>query len=282
MLPIISAEDRAKEFKGVKALILGKPGIGKTSLLWTLPEEKTLFVDLEAGDLAVEGCQVDTLRAETWKECQDLACFIGGANPSLRDDQQYSQAHYKYCLDKFGDPKVMDKYENIFIDSITVASRKCFQWARGEPEAFSDKTGKPNPLGAYGLLGQQMIGWLTHIQHIRNKNVFFVCVLDEKMDDFNRRIFVPQVEGVKTANEMLGIVDEVITMAEIREGEQEGYRAFITKTINSYGYPAKDRSGRLNPIEEPHLSKIVEKCKKPLANRFADIKTTIPFLEGDE
>lgn len=281
MLPIINAEDRAKESKGVKALILGKAGIGKTSLLWTLPPEKTLFVDLEAGDLAVEGCQVDTLRPETWKDCQDLACFIGGPNISLRDDQQYSQAHYNYCCEKYGDAKSIDKYENIFVDSITVASRMCFQWCKGQPEAFS-KDNKPNLLGAYGLLGQQMVGWITHIQHTRNKNVFFLCILDEKMDDFNRKVFSSQVEGVKTANEMTGIVDEVLTMAEIKGEDNIGYRAFITKTINEYGYPAKDRSGRLEPIEEPNLFKLVEKCKTPLENRFKDIKTTIPTFIGEE
>ena len=57
-LPIISADERLKETKGIKGCIFGKSGIGKTSLLWTLPAEKTLFFDLEAGDLAIEGWQV--------------------------------------------------------------------------------------------------------------------------------------------------------------------------------------------------------------------------------
>uniref|UniRef100_UPI0035D0DCED AAA family ATPase n=1 Tax=Bartonella sp. MU70NMGDW TaxID=3243561 RepID=UPI0035D0DCED len=51
-LPIISADERLKETKGIKGCIFGKSGIGKTSLLWTLPAEKTLFFDLEAGDFA--------------------------------------------------------------------------------------------------------------------------------------------------------------------------------------------------------------------------------------
>ena len=36
-LPIISADERLKETKGIKGCIFGKSGIGKTSLLWTLP-----------------------------------------------------------------------------------------------------------------------------------------------------------------------------------------------------------------------------------------------------
>ncbi|NBT86554.1 MAG: hypothetical protein EBT45_08720, partial [Alphaproteobacteria bacterium] len=52
-LPILSADQRLSEPRGIKGCIFGKSGIGKTTLLWTLPQDKTLFVDLEAGDLAV-------------------------------------------------------------------------------------------------------------------------------------------------------------------------------------------------------------------------------------
>ena len=42
-----------------------------------------------------------------------------------------------------------------------------------------------------------MIGWLTHLQHTRGKNIWFVGILDEKLDDFNRRVYQPQIEGSK-------------------------------------------------------------------------------------
>jgi AAA domain len=58
-LPIISADARLAANRGIKGCILGAYGIGKTSLLWTLPVESTLFFDLEAGDLAVIGWQGD-------------------------------------------------------------------------------------------------------------------------------------------------------------------------------------------------------------------------------
>ncbi|MBF0155206.1 MAG: AAA family ATPase, partial [Magnetococcales bacterium] len=51
-LPIIRAEQRMAERRGIKACIFGKSGIGKTTLLWSLDPETTLFFDLEAGDLA--------------------------------------------------------------------------------------------------------------------------------------------------------------------------------------------------------------------------------------
>jgi hypothetical protein len=197
-LPIISADERLAEKRGIKGCIFGKSGIGKTSLLWTLQPEKTLFFDLEAGDLAIEGWAGDTVRPRTWQECRDFAVFIGGPNPALREDQPYSQAHFDAVKERFGDPAAVAKYDTVFVDSITVAGRLCFQWCKGQPQAFSDKTGKPDTRGAYGLHGQEMIGWLTHLQHARGKNIWFVGILDEKLDDFNRRFFQPQIEGSKT------------------------------------------------------------------------------------
>ncbi len=271
-LPIISADQRLAEQRGVKGTIFGKSGIGKTSLLWTLDPATTLFIDLEAGDLAIEGWSGDSVRPRTWAECRDFAVFIGGPNPALRDDQVYSDAHYAAVCERFGDPTALDRYHTVFIDSITVAGRLCFQWCKGQPEAFSDKTGKPDVRGAYGLHGREMIAWLTHLQHTRAKNVWFVVILDEKLDYFNRRIFQPQIDGSKTGLELPGIVDEVLTMAEIKDDSGTPYRAFVCQTINSWNFPAKDRSGRLDLIEEPHLGRLMAKIRgpvKPASERLA-------------
>ena len=262
--PIISADERLAQRKGIKGCIFGRSGIGKTSLLWTLNAPTTLFMDLEAGDLAVEGWDGDTLRPRTWKECRDFAVFIGGPNPALREDQPYSQAHFDEVCGRFGDPAVVDRYETIFIDSITVAGRLCFQWCRGQPEAFSDKTGKPDIRGAYGLHGREMIGWLTHLQHARGKHVWFVGILDEKLDDFNRKVFQPQIDGSKTGLELPGIVDQVITMADIADANGQQQRTFVCQTLNPSGYPAKDRSGRLAMVEEPHLGRLMAKIQAPI------------------
>lgn len=270
-LPIITADQRLAEKRGIKGCIFGKSGIGKTSLLWTLEASTTLFFDLEAGDLAIEGWQGDAIRPRTWNECRDFAVFIGGPNPALRDDQPYSHAHYDAVCQSFGNPVLLEKYDTVFVDSITVAGRLCFQWCKGQPQAFSEKTGKPDNRGAYGLHGQEMIGWLTHMQHTRDKNIWLVGILDEKLDDFNRKIFTPQIDGSKTGLELPGIVDQVVTMSEMQAEDGSIYRAFINHTLNPYGFPAKDRSGRLELIEEPHLGRLMQKISgpvKPAAERL--------------
>jgi flagellar biosynthesis GTPase FlhF len=147
-LPIISADQRLAEKRGSKLVIFGPSGIGKTSLLNTLAAERTLFVDLEAGDLAVQDWPGDAIRPKTWQEFRDFAVFLGGPNPALRDEQPFSTAHYRYVCELFGDPAGLSKYDTYFIDSITVLARLCFQWCKGQPQAFSEKTGKPDSRGA--------------------------------------------------------------------------------------------------------------------------------------
>ena len=259
-LPIISADQRRAEKRGVKMALLGKSGIGKTTQLKTLGTDTTLFIDLEAGDLAVADWSGDTIRPRTWQEFRDLVVFLAGPNPALPADQPFSQAHFEHVCQTYGEPAQLDKYDTYFCDSITALSRLCFTWAKAQPAAYSERTGKPDSRGAYGLLGQEMITALTHLQHARGKNVVFVAILDEKLDDFNRKVFVPQIEGSKTALELPGIVDEVATLAELKAEDGTSYRAFICHTLNPWGFPAKDRSGRLDMQEEPHLGRLITKC----------------------
>ncbi len=275
-LRIITADERLAQNRGVKGVITGPSGIGKTSLAWTLDADTTLFLNAEAGDLSLQDWQGDMIDVRTWDQARDLACFIGGPNPAFRPDQPYSQAHYDHVLGELGNPTTLDKYQTVFVDSITVASRLALQWCKGQPQAFSERTGKPDMRGAYGLLGQEMISWLTQLQHTKGKNVWLIGILDEKTDDYNRRVFSLQIEGSKTGLELPGIVDEVISMVQLSTEEGEPYRAFVCQTLNPYGYPAKDRSGRLDMIERPHLGQLMDKISGPAKPAPERITTKIP------
>lgn len=273
MLNIIKASDRMKERGGIKAVILGPSGVGKTTLLKTLNPATTLFFDLEAGDLAVEGWSGDSIRPRTWDDCRTLAALISGPNPALRPEQPYSQAHFDH-INKDGAAEQFAGYETIFIDSITVAGRLCFQWAQGQPEAMSEKTGKPDTRGAYGLHGREMLAWLSHLQHARNRDVVFVGILDQKEDDYGRTTWAPQIEGSKVGRELPGIVDQVITMNELASDDGVKFRGLVCTSPNPWSYPAKDRSGRLDQIEKPHLGELFAKIKS--GKRHDALVTDIP------
>jgi hypothetical protein len=259
-LKIVSAEERMKEQTSIKGVIAGPHGIGKTSLLWTLPQEQTLFINIEAGGLAVQNWPGDTISPSTWDECLDVACIFGGPDPSKRADQRYSQAHYDYLCSEHPDMvRLRDKYHIHFWDSISVASRLAWQWATGQPEAFSEKTGAKDTRGVYGLIGRDLVEWLTHIQHTSGKIVWVLCGLDTQ-DDFANP-WKLQIEGAQAANKLPGIFDEIISMAMLQDENGNPYRAFVTQLVNTWKYPAKDRSGCLEMVEPPHLGALIAKIE---------------------
>lgn len=265
---IITADERLSEVRGPKILIGGPPGVGKTTLLRTLNVEKTLFFDLEAGDLAVQDLPVDQVRARSWVECRDLACYLGGPNRALDNDKSYSQAHYDHVVEKFGDASDLDKYDIYFVDSITVAARLCLQWAQQQPEGKNAK-GDQDLRGAYGLLGREMIGWITHLQHAKEKAVILVGIVHEVKDDFKRSSWELQIDGQKAGREIPGIVDEVLAMGIVRFGEGDDAvttRALICSpetALDQYpGFTVKDRSGRLDGYEKPDLGALLTKLTR--------------------
>ncbi len=261
-MKIISATERLAQKAGIKGIIVGPAGIGKTSLLYTLDPDKTLFVNAEAGELSVQEWPGDMLRLRAWPEARNIAAAVGGPNPAYAPDETYSEAHYNAAVAELGEGS-FDKYDTIFIDSITEVSRVCFSWTKQQPDSFSERTGKPDIRGTYGLLGREMVAWLKQFQHCPRHNIWLVGLLNDVKDDFGRISHVMQVEGAKTAMEAPGITDQVISMVQLTPEEGQPYRAFITQAVNEWGYPAKDRSGRLDPIEEPHLGRLMKKISGP-------------------
>jgi hypothetical protein len=117
-----------------------------------------------------------------------------------------------------------------------------------------------------------MLGWLNQLQHARVRTVVFVAVLEKSVDDLNVSTWQPQMEGAKTGRELPAIVDEIITMTWVDfGGGKPPVRAFVCTNPNPWGYPAKDRSGRLEQFEPPNLGVLIEKLTGPGQRKPFDI-----------
>lgn len=302
---ITKADDRLKRRPKVNILMTGPSGVGKTTQAGTLPEAETLFIDLEAGMLSLEQDRIDAhgqparpwggdsinvreqslkLNCKPWELARAIACLLSGPDPTVDPTNAYSKTAYDYYATNVFHPDTFKQYNYIFVDSITVASRMAFAWAKTQPQAFSEKTGKPDMRGAYGLLGQEMIQWATQLQHTPEKNIILAGILDKIKDEYGRFTFELQIDGTMAKNALPGIFDEVLTLGRFSydaqtnamafDHEKGEHRAFICKENNPFGVPGKDRSGKLGMIEPPNLYGLIQKIQH--SKSANNLVTTIP------
>lgn len=204
----------------------------------------------------------DSIPIRSFADALDIGCPVGGVSPSADPTGFFSEGHYQHLSQTFPDlVRLIGSKRIIFVDSITDLTRQAMAWAKTRPEAYSEKTGKPDTRGAYGLLAREVIGLLKHLQHAQAKTVIFVGILERVTDEFNRIAWQPQMEGGKAGRELPGIVDQVITMSLFvpegdgwrHEPERGELRRLVCRAGNPFGLPAKDRSGRLDVTEPPDL-----------------------------
>jgi hypothetical protein len=271
VLRLVTAKERRASPKTSLA-IFGSYSSGKTRQLLTLPVNETVCVDIEAGLKSVDAVAWDgaSIPVGNWGDFQALCALIGGPDTAVAADRWYSSAHYEHvCKTYSGTP--VEEYARskpiVFVDSITDAMRLAMTHSAQQPEAFSERSGKPDSRGAYGLMAREVIAALKHLQRAPGKTVIFVGLLEKETDDVGRSAWVPQLEGSKTGRELPGIVDEVLclmTFSRDREGnlvldEKGEERRFVCKRTNPWGLPAKDRSGRLDMTEPPDLGALLQK-----------------------
>ena len=272
-LRIVTADERLSAANNkTSAAIFGPPGAGKTSLLKTLPPNETICLDLEAGMKSVQDWPGDSIPVRTFTDALDIGCLVGGINPAADPNGFFSEGHYQHLAQAYPDlVRLLAGKSIVFVDSITDLTRQAMAWAKTRPESFSEKTGKPDSRGAYGLLAREVIGLLKHLQHAQGRTVIFVGILERITDEFNRASWQPQMEGGKAGRELPGIVDQVISMS-LFEPEGDGWRhdperadtrRLVCRAGNPYGLPAKDRSGRLDITEPPDLGALLAKINPP-------------------
>jgi len=274
---IITPDQRAEHLatQGPKILLTGQFGVGKTYTIRTIPQNmKTIVLDIESGLMTVnqwmrskEGSHIQTIRIETYEDFEDITVLACGPDKSASPDSPMSQAHHDHVMQKRkqagydveSEKKMFMEADVFFIDSISDLTKLAFAKAKREETTN-------NLMRVYGNMGQWVLGALRHWQHNHAKTVIFSCKLSQEEDEMGRKSWVIETEGRKIKNELPGIVDEVITLADIPKTGDNGVvignvKAFVCTSPNPQGYLAKDRSGQLEGYEQPHWGNLFAKMR---------------------
>jgi hypothetical protein len=138
-----------------------------------------------------------------------------------------------------------------FIDSLSEIAARCVEAMKAK---YPNKADSFNLWGEYSDLITMII---KGFRDIPAYNVVFTCLPSVEKDENNVRYIGAAIPGKTLQERLTSYFDEVLYMTSQRAEDGTEYRCFLTQPVDRY--PAKDRSGKLKPIEKPNLAYIKSK-----------------------
>lgn len=224
-ISIISSR-QAAALHGIKCLVYGKAGMGKTYLARTAP--KPIVLSAESGMLSLRDIDIPVI---TIKSVEDLTEAYNWAASSPEAAQ----------------------FETIYIDSISEI---------GEVVLTNAKLQVKDPRQAYGELIEKMMVTLKAFRDLPGKHVVMSAKQNVVTDSVTSAItYGPSMPGARLAMELPYLFDEVFQISVGKTPEGVVYR--YLRTQPDMQNEAKDRSGALDPIEPPDLTHVFNKIINP-------------------
>ena len=112
---------------------------------------------------------------------------------------------------------------------------------------------------AYGNVNESMTKLLRAYRDLK-MHVVFLAKSERTIADGIPN-FEPKMVGTKLGQAVTYFFDEVLALRIIEDQDEEGnvIKRRWLQTETGQGHVAKDRSGKLNPFEEPNLTKLIDK-----------------------
>ena len=205
---------------GVKALVYGMAGVGKTYMIKSLPNP--IVISAESGLLALTGTDIPYIEVKTFMELQEA---------------------YQFIVSEHG-----AQFESIAIDSISEI---------GEIVLAHEKSINKDGRGAYGEMAVKIMEIMRSFRDIQGKNVMFIAKAEKSQDETGRMLYQPSMPGAKISQQLPYLVDLVMALRTEKDTEGTIQRALMCQTDGTW--QAKDRSGKLAAWEAPDLSAIIAK-----------------------
>lgn len=206
---------------GIKLLVYGQAGAGKTSLIPTLPSP--IVLSAEGGLLSIHDADLPFLEIGSIKDLTETYEWLAKSEEAK-------------------------KYQSIALDSISEIA---------EVVLGDEKKDAKDPRQAYGAMQDQMASIIRAFRDIPGRHVYVTAKLEKSQDEMGRVMYAPSMPGNKTGQALPYFFDEVLALRVEKDTDGNTQRALMCDSDGLW--LAKDRSGKLGSWEAPDLAAIIAK-----------------------
>jgi len=206
---------------GVKMLVYGNAGTGKTSLIPTLPNPVVLSA--EGGLLSIQDANLPYVEVNSYETLMEAYKWLTESEEGI-------------------------SFESIALDSISEIAEVVLNY---------EKKIAKDPRQAYGAMQEQMADIIRAFRDIPGKHVYFTAKCEKSQDEIGRLLYAPSMPGNKTGQLLPYFFDEVLALRVEKDADGNSQRALMCDSDGIW--LAKDRSGKLEAWEAPDLSAIIAK-----------------------
>lgn len=211
------------EGNGIKICVYGGAGVGKTSLIRTIPG-KTLILSAESGLLSIADVDADVVEVTSLEDVRDAYKFL-------------AQGEHDYTW--------------VALDSF---SEIC------EVLLIEEKAKTKDPRQAYGAVIETGTALARAFRDLP-LGVYFSAKAERQKDEATGRVSsVLSMPGAKLGNAIPYLFDEVFHLF-VAQNKETGEAERWLQTVGDQRADAKDRSGKLDQYEPADLSHIVAKIR---------------------
>ena len=209
---------------GVRFLVYGQAGAGKTSLIPTLPSP--IILSAEAGLLSIADANLPYIEIKDMASLTEAYEWLTGSDEARQ-------------------------FQSVAIDSISEIA---------EVVLTVEKLNAKDPRQAYGAMQDHVGGLIRAFRDLPGKHVYMSAKLEKSQDELGKVHYAPAMPGNKAGQALPYQFDGVFALRVERDPEGKPVRALMTDTDGLW--QAKDRSGKLDQWEAPDLGAIIAKISE--------------------
>ena len=206
---------------GVKLLVYGQAGAGKTSLIQTLPSP--IVLSAEGGLLSIQDADLPYIEIASMDDLREA---------------------FTWCKES----AEAKQFKSVALDSISEVAEVVLNH-----EMRKNKDGR----AAYGEMNTTMQELIRAFRDLPGKHVYMSAKLEKSQDEMGKMLYNPGMPGKSLTQGLPYFFDEVLALRVERDADGATQRALMCDSDGLW--LAKDRSGKLSAWEAPDLGAVIEK-----------------------